>query len=108
MPNVKRSLKTERIELRVSAQAKHRIETAAQLSGKTITDVIMTAVDVYLDRLYSERFSLASLTREDKIQMVKALVDEQDTPTAPNPFMVNVLREYKQALQSANKQSPPP
>lgn len=93
MPATKKSVKTERLELRLSRTAKNRLAAAAELSGKTITDVVATAVDLYLDKLYSERFSLASLTREDKIQMVKALLEENNTP--PTPELLALAAEYK-------------
>jgi len=102
MPATKKSVKTERLELRLSKTAKDRLAAAAELSGKTITDVVATAVELYLDKLYAERFSLASLTREDKIQMVKALLEEKNTPSVPNPELVSAFREYKELLQREN------
>ena len=87
------STRTARLEARVTREQKARLERAAQLQGRSLTDFIVTAVEDAATRILREREVLALSTRDRKV-FVAALLK----PPVPRGRLARAVKGYKRAL----------
>ena len=87
--------RNERINLRLSATAKQRIQRAASVEGKTVSAFIVSSA---LDRAEKamERYEIVTLVREDAIRFFRAL----ENPTSPNDRLRMALSEHEGRVKS--------
>jgi uncharacterized protein (DUF1778 family) len=85
--------KAERIEARVSPEAKALCQKAASIQGRTLTDfVVHSAVEAATRTVRENEF--VELSRRDRIAFVEALLN----PPAPNPRLQEAMRRHDQLL----------
>lgn len=93
MPRVAR--RQERISLRVSAQAKHKLERAAAYSEKTLTDFVIDVALRKADTLVREHEVIALTAREWQ-QFRKLLL----RPPAPNRRLKKAFVERARTVRA--------
>jgi uncharacterized protein (DUF1778 family) len=88
-------LATERINLRLNAEAKRKIQHAAALEGRTLTDYIVESALLSADRtlLDHERMVLSSRDAE-------ALFEALTSPPEPGEARTEAMREYRERVTS--------
>ena len=85
----KRAPKAERIEARVSPEAKALCQKAANIQGRTLTDfVVHSAVEAATRTVRENEF--VELSRRDRIAFVEALLN----PPAPNARLQGAMRRH--------------
>jgi uncharacterized protein (DUF1778 family) len=77
-----RTIKEKRITARVTGDLKERAEEAASLSGRTLTDFIVEAIQEKADEVI-DRQRILELTERDMDALLAAL----DKPVEPNAAM---------------------
>lgn len=83
-----RKLKEKRITVRVTDSLKERVEEAANLSGRTLTDFIVQAIQEQADEVIQKHHVLELSLRD-----MDALVDALENPPNPNsPMRRSVAR----------------
>ncbi|MGD9681775.1 MAG: DUF1778 domain-containing protein [Candidatus Obscuribacterales bacterium] len=88
-----RDKKEERLEARCSAEVKQRIEHAAELQGRSITDFLVSAADEQACKII-EQYQVVKLT----VQQSEALADALLNPPAANAKAVAAMRRYKKKV----------
>jgi uncharacterized protein (DUF1778 family) len=84
------SRKIERVEARLNAEQKRRIEYAASLKGRSISEFMVSCADDAAVRAI-EQHEVWTLTGRDREAFVKALLQ----PPAPSRRMKSAARRYK-------------
>lgn len=87
------SKKGERIEARLNAEQKHRIEYAASLRGTSLSDFIIVSADDAAARTIQEHETWV-LTGKDREVFVNALLN----PPEPSPRMRAAAARYKKRI----------
>lgn len=85
-----RTLKEKRITVRVTESLKERVEEAAGLSGRTLTDFIVQAIQEQADEVIQQHHML-TLSRRD----MDALVDALENPPDPNAAMRRSVARWR-------------
>lgn len=83
--------KDERLEARCPSEVKQRIEHAAELQGRSITDFLVAAADEKACQVI-EQYQVIKLTMDQSMALAEALIN----PPAANPKAVAAMRRYKQ------------
>lgn len=86
-----RDKKDERLEARCPCEVKQRIEYAAELQGRSVTDFLVSAADEKACQVI-EQHQVIKLTMEQSIALADALIN----PPAPNAKAIAAMRRYKQ------------
>jgi uncharacterized protein (DUF1778 family) len=73
--------KSERLEARVTPEAKALFQRAADLQGRSLTDFVVESLIDAARRTVRET-ELADLTRRDRIAFIEALIDPAPAPNA--------------------------
>jgi uncharacterized protein (DUF1778 family) len=88
--------KIERVEARLSAEQKRRIEYAANLKGTSISDFMVSSAEAAAVRTIEQQEEW-KLTGRDREAFVKALLN----PRAPSARMRAAARRYKRRVTAA-------
>jgi uncharacterized protein (DUF1778 family) len=83
--------KVDRLEARCPAEVKERIEHAAELQGRSLTDFIVSASDEKACQVI-EQHQVVKLTIEQSVALANALIN----PPAPSKKAIAAMRRYKQ------------
>ena len=75
------STRSERLEARVSPEAKALCQKAADLQGNTLTDFVMNSALAAAKQTLRDH-ELVELTRRDRIAFVEALLHATGSPTS--------------------------
>ena len=89
----KAAQKAERLEARVSPEAKALCQKAASIQGRTLTDFIVHSPVQAATRTIRENEFL-ELSRRDRIAFVEALLN----PPAPNARLQRAMRRHDQMV----------
>jgi uncharacterized protein (DUF1778 family) len=85
--------KAERIEARLSPEAKALCQKAASIQGRTLTDfVVYSAVEAATRTVRENEF--VELSRRDRIAFVEALLN----PPGPNARLQQAMRRHDQLV----------
>ena len=85
----------ERINLRLSAEAKHRIQHAATLEGRTLSAFILESALVSADRAILEHERMVLSSRD-----AQALFEALESPPEPGEARVQAMQEYRERVIS--------
>lgn len=85
--------KKERLEARISSELKERLQLAASLQGRTLTDFVVASAQQIADTTIREHLVL-TLSENDG----RAFVDALMNPPAPNGKLRAAADRYKQEL----------
>lgn len=83
--------KRERVQLRLDARSKKKLERAAAFSGKTVTDFVLSHALDAADRVLAEH-EVITLSDEDWDVFFDALVN----PPEPNENLKRAFRRYRE------------
>ena len=89
------SVRSERINLRLSGTAKRRIERAASVEGKTVSAFILSSALESAEKT-ARRHETVALAREDATRFFDALSD----PPPPNDRLRAALEEHARRVDS--------
>ena len=89
--SVIRSLKEERIDMRLDAQRKHLIEQGAALRGMSVTDFVVQSAAQAAEQVIRDQ-QVISLTLAGQQAFVQALTD----PPAPNDALRSAFKRYQE------------
>ena len=79
-----------RLEVRVSAAQKSLLQHAAALSGRTLSEFVVTSAQDAARRVIAEHASI-SLSREEQLAFVQALLQ----PPEPNARLERAAKTYR-------------
>ena len=79
-----------RLEVRVSAAQKSLLQRAAALSGRTLSEFVVTSAQDAARRVIAEHASI-SLSREEQLAFVQALLQ----PPEPNARLERAAKTYR-------------
>jgi uncharacterized protein (DUF1778 family) len=88
--------KDERIETRLPTEAKKRIEYAAELQGRTVSDFVVTAALEEASKVI-EQTKIIRLSIDDSKALAEAILN----PPKPNAKAIAAARRYKEKLGRA-------
>jgi uncharacterized protein (DUF1778 family) len=88
--------KAERIEARLNADQKNRIEYAASLKGTSLSDFMIGSADEAAKRAIQEHETWV-LTAEDREVFINAFFN----PPEPNEHMKALAAQYKKRVRNA-------
>ncbi len=88
-----RSPRTARLEARVTREQKARLEQAAQLQGRSLTDFIVAVAEDAATRILHER-DLLTLSARDRVAFVAALLK----PPTLRGRLARAVRRHKRAV----------
>jgi len=94
-PAIKPSPEIERLEARISADKKNLLKSAAELSGRTLTDFVVNSACDAAVRVIQE-FQQLHLTTVDRDIFIKALINP---PKASNTLL-NAAKAYNKDVDS--------
>jgi uncharacterized protein (DUF1778 family) len=94
-PTVRKTHEIERLEARVSAEKKHILKSAADLSGRTLTDFVVQSAYEAAIRVIQE-YQQLHLSDADREVFIHALLN----PTKPSANLVNAAKKYKKDVVS--------
>ncbi|MDA9272022.1 DUF1778 domain-containing protein [bacterium] len=94
-PAIKPSQDIERFEARISADKKNLLKSAAELSGRTLTDFVINSAYEAAVRVIQE-YQQLHLTAVDRDIFIQALLN---TPKASNNLLKEV-EQYKKDVES--------
>jgi|SRR5271169_1500890 len=86
--------KDERLEARVSAEAKALCQEAASIEGRSLTDFIVSSAVESARRILRER-ALIELSQRDRNAFVESLLN----PPPPNQRLQEAARRYKRVFE---------
>lgn len=92
-PKRRETRKIERIEARLNLEQKRRIEYAASLKGRSLSEFLVSSADDAAVRAI-EQHEVWALTGRDREAFVKALL----RPPAPSSRMKAAARRYKRRV----------
>jgi uncharacterized protein (DUF1778 family) len=85
--------KTERLEARVTPAQKARIQRAADLEGRTLTDYVVTHLEAQAERTIREH-EVITLSPRDSELFYNTLMN----PPAPNEKLRAAFKRYREML----------
>lgn len=88
-----RKRKEERIEARVPPDVKRRIEYAAELQGRSLTDFVTAAADERACAVI-EQHQVVRLSVDDSMALAESILN----PPAPNAKAIAAARRYKEKM----------
>jgi uncharacterized protein (DUF1778 family) len=94
-PLIKHNHATERLEARISAAKKKILKNAAELSGRTLTDFIVSSAYEAAIRVIQE-YQQLHLSALDRDVFIQALL----SPHKPSNNLLRATKKYKQEVQS--------
>ena len=83
----------ERLEARISADQKALFERAASLTGRTLTDFVVSSVEAAAEEVVRQH-EVIVLSPRDSVRFVEALLD----PPAPNEVLRAAARRHRALL----------
>jgi uncharacterized protein (DUF1778 family) len=86
---------TGRINLRLNADAKRRLERAASLEGRTVSAFILDSALASADRTIREHERMVLSTRD-----AEAFFDALVNPPEPSAELVDAMQEYRERVLS--------
>jgi uncharacterized protein (DUF1778 family) len=86
--------KDERLEARVSAEAKALCQEAASIEGRSLTDFIVSSAVESARRILRER-ALIELSQRDRNAFVESLLN----PPLPNQRLQEAARRYERVFE---------
>jgi uncharacterized protein (DUF1778 family) len=86
-----RTIKESRITARVTGQLKERIEEAAMLSGRSLTEFVVEAIQEKADEVIREQHIL-ELSQRDMEKLLAAI----ENPPAPNEAMMRAVARWRE------------
>jgi uncharacterized protein (DUF1778 family) len=86
---------SERLNLRLNPTAKRRIEQAASVEGKTVSNFIVSSAMATAERTIREHETMV-LTRRDAEIFLDAIIG----PPRPNPKLLQALEEHRRRVVS--------
>lgn len=89
-------LKKERLDLRLPAAAKHQIETAAELQGRSVSDFVVAAALTQASQVIEQQMVL-TLCLEDSMALAETFMNEP----APNKKAIEAARRYRERMGQA-------
>ncbi len=89
------SAKSERVNLRLDAAAKRRLERAASVEGKTVSGFILSSALARAEETIQNHETMA-LSRRDAETFLDAIL----TPPKPNAKLRKALDEHRRRVQS--------
>ncbi len=95
MATANTSPKSARIETRVSHEQKELIERAAAYSGRTISDFVLSHIEVAAKKIIEEHEKLHLDQAQSRI-----LVDALLTPKKPNKKLKLAMENYRKQVES--------
>ncbi len=87
--------KSQRINLRLDMAAKHKIERAASLDGRTVSGFILSSALASADEAIRARETMI-LSKRDAEVFFDAILD----PPAPSETLANAMKEYRRRVVS--------
>lgn len=90
----KRSLRAARLDIRLNAQAKDKIERAAAVSHQSVTDFVVTSL-LRASEEALERQHIINLTNRDRDLFLAAL----ETDVRPNRALLKAAARFKRVHQ---------
>ncbi len=87
--------KSARIETRVSQEQKELIERAAAFSGRTVSEFVVTHVEVAAKKVIDEHENLHLVKVQSRI-----LVDALFAPKKPNKKLKLAMEDYRKQIES--------
>jgi uncharacterized protein (DUF1778 family) len=94
MPITATAKRTERLDARVTREEKRVIETAANLRGISVTDLLRTSVTDAAIRIIRERETL-TLSERERRAFLQALLN----PPRPNAAALAALQRYRRRVR---------
>jgi uncharacterized protein (DUF1778 family) len=85
--------RSARLEARVSAPQKRLLQQAAALSGRTLSEFVVTSAQEAAQRIIDEHETIR-LARADQEAFVRAVLE----PAAPNERLQRAAKAYRQRL----------
>ena len=98
LPEAPRAAKSERLEARVTREQKEMLQRAAELSGLSLTDFLVTSAQNAAEAAIREH-NVISLTARDSIAFAEALL----TPGEPNAALRAAFERYDQEVTFNNE-----
>lgn len=95
MASVNSTTKSARLETRVSPEQKDLIERAAAYSGRTVSDFVVTHVEVAAKKVVEE-YARIHLDKEQSRTLVAALL----SPKRPNKKLQSAFAEHRKRVES--------
>lgn len=89
------SIRSARLEARISESQKALIERAAAYEGRSVTDFVVSTLAAAADSVIREH-ELARLTQTQSQAFVEALLH----PKAPNAALRRAARQHRQSVES--------
>jgi uncharacterized protein (DUF1778 family) len=87
--------RSSRLEARISFEQKSLFQKAADLSGRTLTDFLITTLQDKSMRIVQEHETLV-LTGEDREKFIKTLLN----PPAPNSKLIKAFTRHQKEVLS--------
>lgn len=94
-PAIKKTSDTERLEARIGADKKSILKNAAELSGRTLTDFVVSSAYEAAVRVIEE-YQQLRLSVNDRDVFVKALLN----PPSPSNKLLKAAQKYKKDVVS--------
>ncbi len=85
--------KEQRLEARCAPEVKNRIEYAAELQGRSVTDFLITAADEQACRVIEQQ-RIVHLSMKDS----RALADVLVNPPKPNAKAIEAAKRYRKIM----------
>ena len=83
-----------RLEARLPASVYALLKRAAELTGRSITDFVVSAAHDAAQRTIEEE-GIMRLSAEDQVRFAKALIN----PPAPNAALKRAMRRYRASVE---------
>ncbi len=87
--------KSERINLRLDAAAKRKIEQAASFEGRTVSGFVLSSALALADEAIRARETMV-LSKRDAEVFFDAILN----PPAPSETLANAMKEYRRRIVS--------
>ncbi len=89
-------LRKERLDVRLPAAAKHQIEKAAELQGRSVSDFVVAAALTQASQVIEQQMVL-KLCLEDSMMLAQAFITEPK----PNKKATEAARRYRERMGKA-------
>lgn len=94
MPDIEEQTSSSaRLNFRLPSEIKERIETAALVSGLTVTDFAITALATTAEKVL-EKHQTRTLSNRDRDRFLEML----ENPPEPNEKLKNAVKNYKKRV----------
>jgi len=94
-PETNRALKVERLEARVTKQLKELLQRAADMSGLSLTDFIVTSAQKAAEEAIRQN-NVITLTKQDSLLFAEAILN----PSQPNERLQAALAKHNDEVIS--------